>query len=331
MAEAAHEDQVRLSGEPFIEHPVAVTQILAELRLDTTTLDGGAPARHGRGHRRLGRQRSIRTFGDDVARIVDGLTKLDRLQFKTRELAQAENVRKMIVAMAGDIRVLLIKLADRLHNMRTLEALPSHKQHRIATETLEIYAPLANRLGVQEVKWELEDLAFKTLHPGPYKEIAQPRRDPSRGADEGDRRAHDDAASEAEGARDQGRRRRPPEAPVLDLREDGDPRQGVRGDPRPRRDPRPGRVVARLLRRARGGPRHLEAGPRPVQGLHGDAQGEHVPVAAHDGARSHRSPDRDPGADARHAPHRAVRDRGALAVQGGRQAAGAATSRGSAR
>ena len=112
-------------------------------------------------------------FGDDVAEIVDGLTKLDKLQFQTRELAQAENVRKMIVAMAGDIRVLLIKLADRLHNMRTLSALAPAKQRRVATETLEIYAPLANRLGVQEVKWELEDLAFKTLHPGPYKEIAQ--------------------------------------------------------------------------------------------------------------------------------------------------------------
>jgi guanosine-3',5'-bis(diphosphate) 3'-pyrophosphohydrolase len=97
---------------------------------------------------------------------------LDRLEFRTRELAQAENVRKMIVAMAGDIRVLLIKLADRLHNMRTLSALSVPKQQRIATETLEIYAPLANRLGVQEIKWELEDLSFKTLHPGPYHEIA---------------------------------------------------------------------------------------------------------------------------------------------------------------
>src|SRR4029079_1510267 len=112
-------------------------------------------------------------FGDDIADIVDGLTKLDKLPFQTRELAKAENVRKMIVAMAGDIRVLLIKLADRLHNMRTLNALAPAKQRRVATETLEIYAPLASRLGVQEVKWELEDLAFKTLHPGPYKEIAQ--------------------------------------------------------------------------------------------------------------------------------------------------------------
>ena len=111
-------------------------------------------------------------FGDEVGRIVDGLTKLEKYRFKTREQQQAENVRKMIVAMAGDIRVLLIKLADRLHNMRTIGSLAPEKQRAIATETLEIYAPLANRLGVQEIKWELEDLSFKTLHPGPYREIA---------------------------------------------------------------------------------------------------------------------------------------------------------------
>jgi len=171
-AEAAHAGQRRLSGEPFIEHPLAVAQILADLRLDTTTLEAGLL--HDTVEDTTVSLETIQAeFGEDVAEIVDGLTKLDKLQFQTRELAQAENVRKMIVAMAGDIRVLLIKLADRLHNMRTLSALAPAKQRRVATETLEIYAPLANRLGVQEVKWELEDLAFKTLHPGPYKEIAQ--------------------------------------------------------------------------------------------------------------------------------------------------------------
>ena len=168
----AHAGQRRLSGEAFIEHPLAVAQILADLRLDTTTLEAGLL--HDTVEDTTVSLDTIRTeFGEDIAQIVDGLTKLDKLQFQTRELAQAENVRKMIVAMAGDIRVLLIKLADRLHNMRTLNALAPAKQRRVATETLEIYAPLANRLGVQEVKWELEDLAFKTLHPGPYKEIAQ--------------------------------------------------------------------------------------------------------------------------------------------------------------
>jgi GTP pyrophosphokinase len=168
----AHAGQRRLSGEAFIEHPLAVAQILADLRLDTTTLEAGLL--HDTVEDTTVSLDTIRTeFGDDIAEIVDGLTKLDKLQFQTRELAQAENVRKMIVAMAGDIRVLLIKLADRLHNMRTLDVFSRQKQQEKATETLEIYAPLANRLGVQEVKWELEDLAFKTLHPGPYKEIAQ--------------------------------------------------------------------------------------------------------------------------------------------------------------
>jgi GTP diphosphokinase / guanosine-3',5'-bis(diphosphate) 3'-diphosphatase len=172
VAEEAHEGQVRKSGEPFIEHPLAVAEILADLRLDTTTLTA-ALLHDTVEDTEVTLGRIQQGFGDDVARIVDGLTKLDRLEFRTRELAQAENVRKMIVAMAGDIRVLLIKLADRLHNMRTVQALSPGKQHRMATETLEIYAPLANRLGVQEVKWELEDLSFKTLHPGPYKEIAR--------------------------------------------------------------------------------------------------------------------------------------------------------------
>jgi GTP pyrophosphokinase len=170
-AASAHEGQHRLSGEDFIEHPLAVAGILADLRLDTVTLEA-ALLHDTVEDTPLTQERIDGEFGDEVGRIVEGLTKLDRLHFRTRELAQAENVRKMIVAMAGDIRVLLIKLADRLHNMRTLSALAPHKQQRIATETLEIYAPLANRLGVQEVKWELEDLSFKTLHPGPYKEIA---------------------------------------------------------------------------------------------------------------------------------------------------------------
>ncbi|HET6714124.1 MAG TPA: bifunctional (p)ppGpp synthetase/guanosine-3',5'-bis(diphosphate) 3'-pyrophosphohydrolase [Actinomycetota bacterium] len=171
FAEASHEGQKRKSGEDFITHPLAVTEILADLRLDTTTLE--AALLHDTVEDTEVSLADIEEeFSPEVARIVDGLTKLDRLEFHSREQEQAENVRKMIVAMAGDIRVLLIKLADRLHNMRTLGVFPEAKQRRIATETLEIYAPLAHRLGVQEIKWELEDLSFKTLHPGPYREIA---------------------------------------------------------------------------------------------------------------------------------------------------------------
>ena len=166
-----HEGQKRLSGEDFIQHPLAVARILADLGLDTTTLE--AALLHDTVEDTDVTVAELEEdFGPEVARIVDGLTKLDAISFRSREQEQAENVRKMIVAMAGDIRVLLIKLADRLHNMRTLSALPTDKQQRIATATLEIYAPLAHRLGVQQVKWELEDLSFKTLHPGPYHEIA---------------------------------------------------------------------------------------------------------------------------------------------------------------
>ena len=112
-------------------------------------------------------------FGTDVAAIVDGVTKLDRLQFDSKEAQQAATLRKMLVAMAKDIRVLLIKLADRLHNMRTIASLPEAKQQRIAQETLDIYAPLAHRLGIADVKWQLEDLAFDVLHPKRYAEIEQ--------------------------------------------------------------------------------------------------------------------------------------------------------------
>ncbi|MGZ8626168.1 MAG: RelA/SpoT family protein [Actinomycetota bacterium] len=171
FAEEHHEGQTRLSGEAFIQHPLAVSAVLADLGLDTTTLQA-ALLHDTVEDTDVTLEQLEAEFGPEVARIVDGLTKLDSITFRSREQEQAENVRKMIVAMAGDIRVLLIKLADRLHNMRTLAPLPPDKQRRIATETMDIYAPLAHRLGVQQVKWELEDLAFKTLHPGPYREIA---------------------------------------------------------------------------------------------------------------------------------------------------------------
>jgi GTP diphosphokinase / guanosine-3',5'-bis(diphosphate) 3'-diphosphatase len=171
FAAEAHAGQKRLSGEDYVYHPVAVAQVLAELGLDTTSLV--AALLHDTVEDTPRTLDDLeREFGTDVARLVDGLTKIDAIGFKTREHEQAENVRKMIVAMAGDIRVLLIKLADRLHNMRTLSALSVSKQHENATETLDIFAPLAHRLGVQQIRWELEDLSFKTLHPGPYREIA---------------------------------------------------------------------------------------------------------------------------------------------------------------
>jgi GTP pyrophosphokinase len=170
FAEASHRGQKRLSGEDFIAHPLGVAQVLADLGMDTTTLVA-ALLHDVVEDTDLTLEQVRDEFGEQVGQIVDGLTKLDKITFRSREAEQAENVRKMMVAMARDIRVLLIKLADRLHNMRTLSALSPDRQTRIATETLEIYAPLANRLGVDRIKWELEDLSFLTLYPKRYQEI----------------------------------------------------------------------------------------------------------------------------------------------------------------
>jgi GTP pyrophosphokinase len=174
FAVKAHEGQVRISGEPYLEHPLHTALILAELQFDASTLaasllhdvpencDVPLSAIEGK-------------FGAEVAKLVDGATKLNKLTrpgegaIKTSEV---ENLRKMLVAMAEDIRVVFIKLADRLHNMRTLDALPREKQRSIAQETLEIYAPLAHRLGIWELKWQLEDLSFRHLEPLKYKQVA---------------------------------------------------------------------------------------------------------------------------------------------------------------
>src|SRR6266540_2123860 len=170
LARDAHADQVRRSGEPYIAHPIGVATILARLGLDDVTI-AGALLHDAVEDTFVTHEDLEARFGAEVAAIVDGVTKLDRLQFDSKEAQQAATLRKMLVAMASDIRVLLIKLADRLHNMRTIASLPEAKQVRIARETLDIYAPLAHRLGIADVKWQLEDLAFAVLHPKRYAEI----------------------------------------------------------------------------------------------------------------------------------------------------------------
>src|SRR6478752_3720019 len=172
MARDAHREQVRRSGEPYITHPVGVALVLADLGLDDVTI--AAALLHDAVEDTTVTKEDIqRELGDDVATIVDGVTKLDRLQFDSKEAQQSATLRKMLVAMAKDIRVLLIKLADRLHNMRTIASLPEAKQRRIAQETLDIYAPLAHRLGIADMKWQLEDTAFAVLYPLRYAEIEQ--------------------------------------------------------------------------------------------------------------------------------------------------------------
>ncbi len=167
-----HADQRRRSGEDFINHPVEVAKICAGLRLDTETLC--AALLHDTVEDTSASLTEVANgFGRQVSHLVDGVTKLTGITFASRDENQAENYRKMMVAMAADVRVILIKLADRLHNMRTLGAMPKQKQLAKARETLEIYAPLAHRLGIHAIKWELEDLAFQVLHPRKYDEIKQ--------------------------------------------------------------------------------------------------------------------------------------------------------------
>jgi GTP diphosphokinase / guanosine-3',5'-bis(diphosphate) 3'-diphosphatase len=170
MAAEAHRSQTRSSGESYINHPLAVARIVADIGLDEISI-AAALLHDAVEDTEITVADVEREFGSEVAAIVDGVTKLERIQFDSREAQQAATMRKMLVAMARDLRVLVIKLADRLHNMRTIAAMPSEKQARIAQETLDIYAPLAHRLGIQEIKAQLEDLSFAALHPKRFAEL----------------------------------------------------------------------------------------------------------------------------------------------------------------
>lgn len=172
VAAKAHEGQKRYTGEPYISHPVEVARILAGLRMDHQCIMA-AMLHDVIEDTILDKEEIAKLFGEKVAELVDGVSKLKQITFESRELAQAENFRKMMLAMAQDIRVILIKLADRLHNMRTLGALPSEKRRRIALETLEIYAPIAHRLGINHMRVEFEDLGFAALYPVRYRVLKE--------------------------------------------------------------------------------------------------------------------------------------------------------------
>src|SRR5690349_21262422 len=172
FSEHAHQGQFRKSGEPYITHPLAVASILSQWRLDAEGL-AAALLHDVMEDTSVTRGELEHTFGKPVADMVDGVSKLDQIEFASREDAQAENFRKMLLAMARDVRVILIKLADRLHNMRTLDAVEPDKRRRVARETLEIYAPIANRLGLNSIYQELEDLALLHLYPDRFRVLAK--------------------------------------------------------------------------------------------------------------------------------------------------------------
>lgn len=165
-----HGAQLRASGEPYLIHPLEVAIVLADMRLDSTAIAAGL-LHDAIEDTQVTNEGIRRGFGEHVAHIVDGVTKIEKINFASREERQAENVRKMVLAMVDDIRVVLIKLADRLHNMRTLQHLPEERQQNVARETLEIYAPLAHRLGMGKVRGELEDLAFRYVDPIGYEQV----------------------------------------------------------------------------------------------------------------------------------------------------------------
>ncbi|HEU0188707.1 MAG TPA: bifunctional (p)ppGpp synthetase/guanosine-3',5'-bis(diphosphate) 3'-pyrophosphohydrolase [Gallionella sp.] len=172
FSRAAHQGQMRQSGDPYVSHPIAVARVLTPLHIDAQAIIA-ALLHDVVEDTDVTSGQVAEKFGKPVAELVDGLSKLDRIQFETREDAQAENFRKMLLAMARDVRVILIKLADRLHNMRTLESMALDKRERIARETMEIYAPIANRLGLNDFRHELQDLSFKHLHPNRYSVLSK--------------------------------------------------------------------------------------------------------------------------------------------------------------
>src|SRR5437660_5727577 len=172
FSEAAHAGQTRQSGEPYISHPLAVSEILADWHLDGQTLMA-ALLHDVTEDTSVTKDEISDTFGKPIAELVDGVSKLDKIEFQSAEHVQAENFRKMLLAMARDVRVILIKLADRLHNMRTLGAVAPAKRRRVARETMEIYAPIANRLGLNTLFHELQELAFSHLYPSRYRVLSK--------------------------------------------------------------------------------------------------------------------------------------------------------------
>ena len=252
----AHGSQTRASGDPYFSHPLEVAAILTDLKLDDATIV--AALLHDTIEDTEATRAEIdQVFGHEIGALVEGLTKLKRLELVSREAKQAENLRKLLLAISDDVRVLLIKLADRLHNMRTLEFVPPASRQRIAEETLDIYAPLAGRMGMQEMREELEDLSFRTLDPEAYAVVMQRLERARRAQPQPDRRDREPAFQESAQERPDRARLRPAQAAVFDLDQDGAQVGRLRAIVRHLRLPRRHARCRILLPRARRGAHHL--------------------------------------------------------------------------
>ena len=316
----AHGAQTRASGDPYFSHPLEVAAILTDLKLDDATIVAALL------HDTIEDTEATRAeidhiFGHEIGALVEGLTKLKRLELVSREAKQAENLRKLLLAIADDVRVLLIKLADRLHNMRTLEFVPPASRRRIAEETLDIYAPLAGRMGMQEMREELEDLSFRTLDPEAYAVVMQ-RLD---ALAERNRNLIGEIESQlSKNLQKNGIDRaclRPAQAAVFDLDQDGAQVGRLRAIVRHLRLPRRDDGRRGLLPRARRRAHHLAGGARPLQGLHLDAEAERLSFDPHHRDRSRQPARRTADPHRGNGPDRGIRHRRARLLQGRRRLA----------
>ncbi len=316
---AAHRGQKRMSGEDFISHSIAVAQILAEQLLDTTSI--AAALLHDVVEDSDVRVEDIaREFGAEIASIVDGLTKISHLTFRSSAEEQVENYRKLLLSIAKDARVIIIKLCDRLHNMRTLEPLNAEKRQRIALETREIYAPLAHRFGMARIKAELEDLAFKFLEPEDFRSLVVQVSSKKAAREQLIIKLRTPLEYELRHAGHRElRHHRATEAPLVDLPEDEAPQQGVRRDLRPDGAPPHREIGAGVLSRPRHHSPQLDAAAGAHQGLHRQPEVERVPVAAYHHLRPRRPAVRGADPHAGNASHRRVRHCRALDLQDRRE------------
>ena len=318
FADEAHLGQFRACGEPYITHPIAVAGLCAEWKLDAQAIMAALmhDAMEDCG---ISKAELIERFGAPTADLVDGLTKLDKLRFSTREESQAESFRKMLLAMTRDVRVILVKLADRLHNMRTMDAVARAKRTRIAAETLEIYAPIAHRLGLNQTYRELQELSFKHLKP--WREAAlskavQKARGYRRDIVERIQKDVEKAFAAAKLTAQIFGREKTLYSIYAKMREKHLTFAQVN-------DIFGFRIVVGTLHRVLHGARRAapadEAGARPLQGLHRDPEGERLPVAAHDAGEPARHRGRVPDPHRADARGRREGHRRALALQGARR------------